>query len=138
MGILRIKRVVKFVRYLSVTMILMGSVKSGKDEYVVYVTNSSELNGENDNDQDNENDVDLSSGSVSNVETMHLPPSLHLSPSSETIGVPEPSVSHLLSVYGFLRSFNTRLFLHPFTLDEFVGALNYQGPELCLMQYIFL
>ncbi|PNX55854.1 PHD finger family protein, partial [Trifolium pratense] len=46
--------------------------------------------------------------------------------SSGTIGVPEPSVSHLFSIYGFLRSFSTQLFLHPFTLDEFVGALNSQ------------
>ncbi|ESW22110.1 hypothetical protein PHAVU_005G128100 [Phaseolus vulgaris] len=47
-----------------------------------------------------------------------------LPPSSGTIGVPESCVLNLLSVYGFLRSFSIRLFLSPFTLDEFVGALN--------------
>ncbi|XP_051113196.1 DDT domain-containing protein PTM-like [Andrographis paniculata] len=45
-------------------------------------------------------------------------------PSSGHIGVPNEYVSHLLSVYGFLRSFSIPLFLYPFSLDDFVGALN--------------
>lgn len=49
---------------------------------------------------------------------------LQLPPSSGTIGVPEEYVSHLFSVYSFLRSFSNRLFLSPFGLDDFVGALN--------------
>ncbi|CAJ1955813.1 unnamed protein product [Sphenostylis stenocarpa] len=51
-----------------------------------------------------------------------FPPTLP--PSSGTIGIPESCVLNLLSVYGFLRSFSICLFLSPFTLDEFVGALN--------------
>lgn len=38
--------------------------------------------------------------------------------------MPEECVPHIFSVYGFLRSFNVRLFLSPFTLDDFVGAVN--------------
>ncbi|KAJ7981103.1 DDT domain-containing protein PTM [Quillaja saponaria] len=57
------------------------------------------------------------------AETLSVPP-LQLPPSSGTLGVPEPYVSHLLAVYGFLRSFSISLFLSPFSLDEFVGSLN--------------
>ncbi|XP_022140394.1 DDT domain-containing protein PTM-like [Momordica charantia] len=53
-----------------------------------------------------------------------LIPAPQLPPSSGTIGIQEQHVSHLLSVYGFLRSFSFRLFLFPFSLDEFVGSLN--------------
>ncbi|KAI4322361.1 hypothetical protein L6164_022064 [Bauhinia variegata] len=52
------------------------------------------------------------------------PPPLQLPPSSGTIGAPEQYVSHLFSVYGFLRSFSIRLFISPFSLDDFVGSLN--------------
>ncbi|CAL5212228.1 unnamed protein product [Lathyrus oleraceus] len=108
----------------------MASPKSVKEESAVDVTGPSELDGglsvENDNDEDDGADDDLSSVSVSDVETAPLPPPLLLPPSSGTIGVPELSVSHLFSVYGFLRSFSTRLFLHPFTLDDFVGSLKCQ------------
>ncbi|XP_012573010.1 DDT domain-containing protein PTM isoform X2 [Cicer arietinum] len=91
--------------------------------------NSSELHVANEDvtDVDSFND---SRDSCSDAETpleltpLELPPMLQLPPSSGTIGVPENSVSHLFSVYGFLRSFSTRLFLSPFSLDEFVGALN--------------
>ncbi|CAJ2654590.1 unnamed protein product [Trifolium pratense] len=107
------------------------SVKAaGKEESAVGVASSGELNGgpslENDDDEDDGADADVASESVSDVETLPLPPPLQLPSSSGTIGVPEPSVSHLFSIYGFLRSFSTQLFLHPFTLDEFVGALNSQ------------
>ncbi|XVF46841.1 hypothetical protein PTKIN_Ptkin03bG0060100 [Pterospermum kingtungense] len=57
-----------------------------------------------------------------------IPPPM-LPPSSGTIGVPEECVSHLFSVYGFLRSFSIILFLSPFGLDDFVGSLNYPGPN---------
>ncbi|XP_068659314.1 DDT domain-containing protein PTM-like [Aristolochia californica] len=49
---------------------------------------------------------------------------LPLPPSSGDLGVPEESVSHLFSVYSFLRSFSHQLFLSPFSLDSFVGCLN--------------
>lgn len=59
-----------------------------------------------------------------------LPPQLPAS--SGTIGVPEESVSHLFSVYCFLRSFSIQLFLSPFGLDDFVGSLNCLVPNTLL------
>ncbi|GAU22990.1 hypothetical protein TSUD_98180 [Trifolium subterraneum] len=107
-----------------------GSVKSRNEEFVVGVTFPSELNVgssmDNDKDEDDGADAALSNSSVSDVETVPLSPLLQLSSSSGTIGVPKSSVSHLFSVYGFLRSFSTELFLHPFYLDEFVGSLHCQ------------
>ncbi|KAF7823287.1 DDT domain-containing protein PTM-like [Senna tora] len=95
------------------------------------VSSGGGLSSENGEEQV-EGDADSSSGSClgskerdfgSDAETPPIPP-LQLPPSSGTIGIPEPYVSHLFSVYGFLRSFSTRLFLGPFSLDEFVGSLN--------------
>uniref|UniRef100_A0A6N2L8K3 PHD-type domain-containing protein n=1 Tax=Salix viminalis TaxID=40686 RepID=A0A6N2L8K3_SALVM len=57
------------------------------------------------------------------VETPVVPPP-QLPSSSGSIRVPDEFVSHLFSVYTFLRSFNIRLFLSPFTLDDLVGAIN--------------
>ena len=57
-----------------------------------------------------------------------IPPPM-LPPSSGTIGLPKECVSHLFSVYGFLRSFSIILFLSPFGLDDFVGSLNCSGPN---------
>ncbi|XP_011090113.1 DDT domain-containing protein PTM-like [Sesamum indicum] len=53
-----------------------------------------------------------------------LVPPPELPPSSGHIGIQEEYVSHLLSVYSFLRSFSVPLFLYPFGLNDFVGALN--------------
>ena len=47
-----------------------------------------------------------------------------LPPSSADIAVPEESISHLFSVYNFLRSFSVQLFLSPFGLDDFVASIN--------------
>ncbi|KAL0390611.1 UNVERIFIED_CONTAM: DDT domain-containing protein PTM [Sesamum calycinum] len=55
---------------------------------------------------------------------MPLVPPPELPPSSGHIGIQEEYVSHLLSVYSFLRSFSVPLFLYPFGLDDFVGAIN--------------
>ncbi|XP_047328368.1 DDT domain-containing protein PTM-like [Impatiens glandulifera] len=81
---------------------------------------------ENDGDGDDlsdscEHSQDRDSGS--NVEFPSIPPP-DLPPSTGNIGVPEEYVSHLFSVYTFLRSFSIRLFLSPFTLDDLVGSLN--------------
>ncbi|KAJ1378782.1 DDT domain [Sesbania bispinosa] len=110
-----------------------------KEESAVEVPVSNELNGGlsvgNNEGEDDEADADSSSesgmglrekDSGSDAETPLLPPPLQLPPSSGTIGVPDKCVSHLFAVYGFLRSFSTRLFLLPFSLDEFVGSLNCQ------------
>ncbi|CBI17094.3 unnamed protein product, partial [Vitis vinifera] len=59
-------------------------------------------------------------------------PPPQLPPSSGNIGVPEEYVSHLFSVYGFLRSFSIRLFLSPFALDDLVGSLNCTVPNTLL------
>ncbi|CAH8387931.1 unnamed protein product [Eruca vesicaria subsp. sativa] len=69
------------------------------------------------------------------LETMSplvLVPEVDLPCSSGTIGVPEEGVMHLLSVYGFLRSFSVQLYIYPFGLDEFVGALNFLGANSLL------
>jgi hypothetical protein len=104
------------------------SGKSDKEESAAGVTAPNELNGELsmeiDKEEDDGADAETSSEFVPDVETSPLPPLLQLSLSSGTIGVPEQSVSHLFSVFGFLRSFSTQLFLHSFCLDEFVGCLN--------------
>jgi len=102
------------------------------------IEESSELNVE---DQEESHDVmevdsrDLCSDAETPVDlpvALELPPQLELPPSSGTIGVPEKYVSYLCSVYGFLRSFSIRLFLYPFSLDDFVGALNCRVPNTLL------
>ncbi|XP_057781903.1 DDT domain-containing protein PTM-like isoform X2 [Salvia miltiorrhiza] len=83
-------------------------------------------------DGSGEVDADSSSGSCESArgeeakldKEVPLVPPPELPPSSGHIGVPEECVPHLLSVYSFLRSFSVRLFLYPFALDDFVGALN--------------
>ncbi|MCD7470308.1 hypothetical protein HAX54_010042 [Datura stramonium] len=61
-----------------------------------------------------------------------LVPAPELPPSSGNIGIPEEYVSYLLSIYSFLRTFSTTLFLSPFGLDDFVGALNCSVPNSLL------
>lgn len=77
-----------------------------------------------DGGSESDSDLECRDSEIETEALLPLPPRLELPPSSGTIGVPEQSVQHLLSVYGFLRSFSIRLFLQPFTLDEFVGAIN--------------
>ncbi|KAI3676989.1 hypothetical protein L1987_86606 [Smallanthus sonchifolius] len=76
---------------------------------------------------DSESSSDLSdyepSADVVEVERTWVPPP-QLPPSSGNFGVLEEDVPDLLSVYSFLQSFSVCLFLSPFGLDEFVGALN--------------
>ncbi|XWS73973.1 hypothetical protein CRYUN_Cryun02cG0175400 [Craigia yunnanensis] len=84
-----------------------------------------------------EDDADSSSDSCEHARDRDLSleaevsliPLLMLPPSSGTIGLPEECISHLFSVYGFLRSFSIILFLSPFGLDDFVGSLNCSGPN---------
>lgn len=75
---------------------------------------------------------DRDSGADAETSLAPLAPPPQLPPSSGTIGVPEEYVSHLFSVYSFLRSFSIRLFLSPFTLDDFVGSLNCCVPNTLL------
>lgn len=102
-----------------------------------------ELSGEPtiENDEEHvEDEADSSSNSSEyakdrglsfDVEAPSIPPP-QLPPSSGTIGVPEQYVSHLLSVYGFFRSFSICIFLSPFTLDDFVGSLKCCAPNTLL------
>ncbi|CAI0452662.1 unnamed protein product [Linum tenue] len=93
-----------------------------------------EMNGklEAGNDVELENDADSSSdscdyaqeGDLGLEEEVPVLPPPELPPSSGNLGVPEEYVSHLFSVYAFLRSFNIQLFLSPFSLDDLVGAIN--------------
>ncbi|CAN4120421.1 unnamed protein product [Withania somnifera] len=61
-----------------------------------------------------------------------LVPAPGLPPSSGNIGIPEDYVPYLLSTYSSLRTFSTILFLSPFGLDDFVGALNCPVPNSLL------
>ncbi|XVF05256.1 hypothetical protein REPUB_Repub05bG0155900 [Reevesia pubescens] len=120
----------------------VGALKNEVDG--VETSALSELSGgmtfENDEEQVEEDDADSSSDSCEHAHDRDLsleadipliPPPM-LPPSSGTIGVPEECVSHLFSVYGFLRSFSIILFLNPFGLDDFVGSLNCCGPNALL------
>ncbi|CAH8267449.1 unnamed protein product [Arabidopsis lyrata] len=87
-------------------------------------------------DGDSYSDSDLSEsenkrGSDLDTEAPIVLP-VDLPPSSGTIGIPEEAVAHLLSVYGFLRSFSFQLYICPFELNDFVGALNFPGPNSLL------
>lgn len=74
---------------------------------------------------------DLEPEPNSEVEVPVVPPP-ELPPSSGNIGIPAEYVSHLFSVYSFLRSFSIQLFLSPFGLDDFVGSLNCSVPNTLL------
>ncbi|GLJ54561.1 hypothetical protein SUGI_1171920 [Cryptomeria japonica] len=71
------------------------------------------------------NDMDIVSLSPKPIDNL-LPPISPLPQSSGDIPLPDNSVPDLLSVYAFLRSFSDLLFLSPFSLDDFVGALNFK------------
>ncbi|KAG9151265.1 hypothetical protein Leryth_002812 [Lithospermum erythrorhizon] len=77
-----------------------------------------------------EDDQELES--ISDVVEVPPVPPPELPSSSGNIGIPEQYVSHLLSVYSFLRSFSIQLFLSPFGLDDFVGSLNCTLPNTLL------
>jgi len=61
-----------------------------------------------------------------------MPSVSQLPPSSSDLCVPEESVPNLLYIYNSLRSFSRLLFLSPFGLDDFVGALNYKSANSLL------
>ncbi|GMI94647.1 DDT-PHD PROTEIN3 [Hibiscus trionum] len=58
-----------------------------------------------------------------------LPPKLQLPPSSKNLNLDGISVLDIFSIYAFLRSFSTLLFLSPFELEGFVAALKCQTPS---------
>ncbi|CAK9184355.1 unnamed protein product [Ilex paraguariensis] len=66
-----------------------------------------------------------------------LPPKPQLPPSSENLNMEDIPILDLFSVYSFLRSFSTSLFLSPFTLEDFVAAVNCKDPN-SLFDYIHI
>ncbi|KAF3455123.1 hypothetical protein FNV43_RR05571 [Rhamnella rubrinervis] len=139
----RRKRLEDLVLRISVKSPHKNVVESTKVVDVVEASTLSELSGEPTIENDEaqvEDDADSSSDSCEYAEGRELSfdteapsiPPPQLPPSSGTIGVPEQYVSHLLSVYGFFRSFSICLFLSPFTLDDFVGSLNCRVPNTLL------
>ncbi|GFQ03106.1 nucleosome-remodeling factor subunit bptf [Phtheirospermum japonicum] len=59
-----------------------------------------------------------------------LPPKVDLPPSSCNLELSGVSVFDFVSVYAFLRSFSTLLFLSPFELDDFVASVKYNDSTL--------
>ncbi|AED93946.1 PHD type transcription factor with transmembrane domain protein (PTM) [Arabidopsis thaliana] len=92
------------------------------------VTNSEDGDSYSDSESSESGDK---RGSDLEIEAPLVPP-VDLPPSSGTIGIPEEAVAHLLSVYGFLRSFSFQLYICPFELNDFVGALYFSGPNSLL------
>ncbi|KAJ0623516.1 putative transcription factor & chromatin remodeling DDT family [Helianthus annuus] len=114
----------------SVKSDVVGNDNGGKKVETVVsdsgvLDNGVELTNAEKVEADVESSSDLSDYELSaDVAEVERPPPPQLPPSSGNFGVPEEDVSYLLSVYSFLRSFSVCLFLSPFGLDEFVGALN--------------
>lgn len=103
-----------------------ASGKSSSDQAGELVAVSSKVSYEGDARSDADSSNVSEKSETPNLELLPLPPS------SGSIGVPEESVSFLFSVYNFLRSFSHLLFLSPFSLSEFVGALNHTSPNSLL------
>ncbi|KAA8528057.1 hypothetical protein F0562_035074 [Nyssa sinensis] len=70
------------------------------------------------------------SGCEESEERSVLPAKLQLPPSSENLNLDDIPMLDLFSVYACLRSFSTLLFLSPFELEDFVGALKCKAPNL--------
>ncbi|CAA3031739.1 DDT domain-containing PTM [Olea europaea subsp. europaea] len=70
-----------------------------------------------------------------------LPPKVELPPSSGNLDINGVSAFDILSVYAFLRSFSTSLFLSPFELDDFLASVKcnhstllFDSVHVCLLQ----
>ncbi|KAI3814186.1 hypothetical protein L1987_18934 [Smallanthus sonchifolius] len=61
-----------------------------------------------------------------------VPPKLELPPSTGNLNLDGLPVLDLFSVYAFLRSFSTILFLSPFQLGDFVASLRSKSPSLLI------
>ncbi|KAM6596713.1 hypothetical protein CsatA_007237 [Cannabis sativa] len=70
-----------------------------------------------------------SCGKVFEKPCVLLPPKLQLPPSSQIIDLSDIPILDLFSVYAFLRSFSTLLFLSPFEVEDFVAALKCKCPS---------
>lgn len=65
------------------------------------------------------------SGHTGTEDGIRLPPKLQLPPSSQSLNLDGIPIFDLFSIYAFLRSFSTLLYLSPFELEDFVQALRY-------------
>ncbi|KAE9616405.1 putative transcription factor & chromatin remodeling DDT family [Lupinus albus] len=64
-------------------------------------------------------------------EQCNLPPAkLQLPPSSQNLNLDDLPVLEIFSIYTFLRSFSTLLFLSPFELEDLVAALKSETPTI--------
>ncbi|KAL9247390.1 hypothetical protein vseg_020826 [Gypsophila vaccaria] len=113
-------------------------IEDPSDSYIDDNNNDDSNNNNCSDDDDDDDDssscsIEYGQGWETRAET-EIPafPSPELPPSSGTVGVPEEYVSHLFSVYGFLRTFTFHLFLSPFTLDDLVGCLKCKVPNTLL------
>ncbi|KAK1390858.1 DNA binding,zinc ion binding,DNA binding [Heracleum sosnowskyi] len=70
-------------------------------------------------------------------ECNNFPTKPELPPSSDNLNLDDIPICDVFSVYSFLRSFSTLLFLSPFELGDFVAALRCKTPSL-LFDYIHL
>ncbi|GJM88015.1 hypothetical protein PR202_ga04031 [Eleusine coracana subsp. coracana] len=93
------------------------------------MSNRPDVSQQSGSGSDMSEDTDASSNSSDSTKETPSDPcppvqAVELPPSSGDIAVPEESISHVFSVYNFLRSFSVQLFLSPFGLDDFVAAIN--------------
>lgn len=72
------------------------------------------------------------SGCEESEEPSILPPKLELPPSTGNMNLDGLPVLDLFSVYSFLRSFSTILFLSPFELGDFVASIRSKSPSLLI------
>ncbi|XP_024985187.1 DDT domain-containing protein PTM isoform X1 [Cynara cardunculus var. scolymus] len=72
------------------------------------------------------------SGCEESEEPSILPRKLELPPSTGNINLDGLPVLDLFSVYAFLRSFSTILFLSPFELGDFVASIRSKSPSLLI------
>ncbi|XP_074322413.1 DDT domain-containing protein PTM isoform X2 [Apium graveolens] len=70
-------------------------------------------------------------------ECNNIPTKPELPPSSNNLNLDDIPICDVFSVYSFLRSFSTLLFLSPFELGDFVASLRCKTPSL-LFDYVHL
>ncbi|KAI3664245.1 hypothetical protein L6452_44728 [Arctium lappa] len=72
------------------------------------------------------------SGCEESEEPSILPPKLELPPSTGNMNLDGLPILDLFSVYSFLRSFSTILFLSPFELGDFVASIRSKSPSILI------
>ncbi|KAK6776314.1 hypothetical protein RDI58_027315 [Solanum bulbocastanum] len=70
------------------------------------------------------------SGHEESEKSDSIPPKMDLPPSSSSLDLDGIPVLDVFSIYSFLRSFSTLLFLSPFELEDFVASIKANAPTL--------